>query len=248
MSTGANRLDIDFTIHWQTSWHVGSGFASAGVNRLIKRWPGTRLPYVPGSQLKGVLREACERIASAFGLAVVNPHAVDRDTQEALVRSFVPLKESDLVIDRLFGSRYCGDCLFVDNAVPVDPPLHYTIPATRTRTAVDRVTGTVLERRLFSSELADRFLQLRSAIHCRHPAGVLTQHEGGFPYEYMLLVGGLLSIDALGGDKSAGLGRCRIVIDQVRWQGREISLAECLSGLKDEWAEWLQLIRQENKG
>ncbi|NLX99914.1 MAG: hypothetical protein GXY83_27770 [Rhodopirellula sp.] len=249
------RLDLVYTIAWETRWHVGSGFDSAAADRLIRRYgseKGSRKgpPFVPGSQLKGVLRHQCERLALALGADAVDPHATSESQQRHLVQHFRPLGESELLVDRLFGSRYQGECLFVDNALPATEGTQFT--SLRTRTALDRVTGTVLERHLFTTELAEGDnVVLQGHVRARHPPGVLTVFDEGVPYEYALLIAAMLSIDSLGGDKSAGLGRCRVSIlgDQVMWNGQALSVDTVLSSFEEfadeDWAAWIREVRRE---
>ena len=244
------RLDLEYHIVWQGRWHVGSGYQSAATNRLLHRMGGVDgSPFVPGSQIKGVLRHQCERFAFALCLEATNPHAGIEEDDQKLIKHFTPLAKSTLVVDRLFGSRYQGECLFVTNAEPV-PSEEKTVTSVQPRTALDRVTGTVAEQHLFTTEFAERGVNLQGSIRARHPADVLTQYKGGFPYEYALLIAALLSLDALGGDKSAGLGRCKILLKEetLRWNSQCISLEEALQSFKDEpdgWGLMLEMLREE---
>ena len=241
------RLDLCYHIVWQGRWHVGSGYQSAVADRLLQRLPDGA-PFVPGSQVKGVLRHQCERLTLALGLKAVNPHAGTEKDEHSLVEYFKPLEKSDLMVDRLFGSRYQGECLFVTNAVPVSS--EESMSSVQARTAIDRVTGTVMEQHLFTTELTEGNVNLLGKIRARHPAGVLTQYEDGFPYEYDLLVAALLSLDALGGDKSLGLGRCKIQLEpeSLYWNGQRISLDKVLQSfqeLPEDWGEWVSTLRGE---
>ena len=249
------RLDLCYEIIWKGRWHVGSGYQSAVADRLLRRRGGVGGdPFVPGSQIKGILRHQCERFALALDLEAINPHAGPQDDQQILVKHFTPLSNSDLIIDRLFGNRYQGGCLFVTNATPVLPDKDKRT-AIQTRTAMDRVTGTVMQRHLFTTELVEGSTKLHGKIRGRHPAGVLTQDDGGFPYEYALLLFALPLIDCLGGDKSVGLGRCNIKIreESLHWNGCHISLDSALQGFQEvieEWEgaeliEWINDLRKE---
>src|SRR5258707_221613 len=151
----AQRLDVRFRIVWESDWHAGSGEGDAALDRRVRRRAGSRLPLMPGSQLKGVLRHHCERLAALLGTDVVSPHQVGREPPPELLREFGPLARSGLLIDRLFGSRYQGDCLFVDDAVPegIDATEARWRSWGQARTAIDRLTRTVGDRKLFVSEV-----------------------------------------------------------------------------------------------
>lgn len=254
------RLDVRFCVRWEAPWHVGSGQGTAWVDRLVRRRAcgqrGARLPYVPGSELKGVLRHQCERLLTALNGNFVSPHvAPGVEPPDALLEAFRPLRDSALVIDRLFGTRYQGECLFVDDALPPEsagdlPANLPTMPVGRT--SIDRLTGTARHQTLFVTEVVMAHdAVLAGRLQARHGPGVLTLKDGdsGFPMEYSLLLAGLLSIDALGGDKSAGLGCCRIEVPerQVRWNDEpKFPLSEALASFEDpEWFDWLTTIRDE---
>ena len=240
------RLDLCYEIVWKGRWHVGSGYQSAVADRLLRRMGGVNgEPFVPGAQIKGLLRHQCERLALALGLEAINPHTVTPDDEKDLVTHFTPLTNSELIVDRLFGSRYQGECLFVTNAMPVSSDDVKNKVVVQTRTAMDRVTGTVMEQHLFTTELVEDNINLRGKIRGRHPAGVLTQYDGDFPfpYEYALLVAGILSLETLGGDKSTGLGRCEVKLaeDKLCWNGDPIDQNNALQSFQDlgeEWGEW----------
>ena len=244
------RLDLSYNITWEGRWHVGSGYQSATADRLLRRFGGVDgAPFVPGSQIKGVLRYQCERLALALGLEAVNPHTGIEEDEKNLVTHFKPLTKSTLVIDRLFGTRYQGECLYLTNAVPVLPK-ERTVTSVQPRTALDRVTGTVMEQHLFTTEFSEGNASLQGTIRARHPAGVLTQYEDGFPYEYALLLVSLLSLDTLGGDKSTGLGRCKIQFKEntLFWNRKHISSEEILQSFRaepDEWVLMLEMLREE---
>ena len=235
------RLDFSYDIIWEGRWHVGSGYQSAAADRLLRRFGGVDgVPFVPGSQIKGVLRYQCEQLALALGFEAINPHDGIREDNQKLITHFTPLAKSTLIVDRLFGTRYQGECLYVTNAEPNDK----TATAVKTRTAMDRLTGTVMEQHLFTTEIAEGHRNLKGSIRARHPAGVLTQYKDEFPYEYVFLLVSLLSLDRLGGDKSTGLGRCKIQIqeDTLLWNREQFSLDEVLQSFTDEHDDWCVML------
>lgn len=237
------RLDLCYEIVWKGRWHIGSGYQSAVADRLLRRMGGVRGdPFVPGSQLKGVLRSQCEQLALALDLEAINPHAATWDDEQNLLDHFTPLANSKLIVDRLFGSRYQGECLFVTNAMPVASDVENKA-VVQTRTAMDRATGTVMEQHLFTTELVEGEINLRGKIRGRHPAEILTQYDDGFPYEYALLVAGILSLETIGSDKSTGLGRCQVNLEEetLHWNGNPIKQHDALQSfqvLNEEWGMW----------
>lgn len=245
------RLDITFHIRWESAWHVGSGLGTETVDRLIRRRavPGQPrgVPFVPGSQIKGVLRHQCQRLLATFDAPVESPHVLGPGPRRAVLDNFRPLAESKLFIDRLFGSRFEGDCLYVEDALPLENP--GTIE-TRSQTAIDRVTGGARDQTLYTSEVVNGTDSVfHGRLKARHAPGVLTQDDGGFPMEYALLVAGLLDIEFFGGNKSAGLGRCQIEIpgNVIRWNDdRTFSVAQALHCFHDEeWWDLVTLCREE---
>ena len=112
-----------------------------------------------------------------------------------------------------------------------------------------------MEHHLFTTELVEAEINLRGRIRGRHPTGVLTQYDGGFPYEYALLLFALPLLDCLGGDKSVGLGRCNIKIkeESLLWNGCHISLDKALQNFQEAIIElegedligWINDLREE---
>ena len=237
------RLDIRYRISWKGRWHVGSGYGTAAADRLQQR-SGDGAPFVPGSQVKGALRHHCEQLAAALGVDTVDPHSGAESGDRSLVKHFRPLGKSGLLIDRLFGTRYQGECMFVTNALPAERDTQHT-PSVAARTAIDRVTGTVMDQHLFTTETVEAGGDLRGSIRARHPAGVLTQDGEGFPHEYSLLVAGLLTLETLGGDKGVGLGRCGIEIESLCWNDEPTTIETARASFQEsDWADMIDLLRE----
>jgi CRISPR/Cas system CSM-associated protein Csm3 (group 7 of RAMP superfamily) len=246
------RLNVSYQFVWDGDWHVGSGFGSATVDRTVRRRAAPKgkrgEPYVPGSQIKGVLRHHCERLVATFDGHIVSPHALGGFPVD-LVTNFRPLARSGLLIDRLFGTRYEGSCFFVEDAVAAPDADWPARP--HSRTSIDRVSGTARDQTLFVTEVvAGRGRALRGHIQARHPKGALTRDGDGFPFEYALLLAGLLTLDSLGGDKSTGLGRCRVAIDEtgLKWNGAPLLLVEALTSFDEaDWLLLVEMVREANR-
>lgn len=243
----AQRLDVPFSLLMEQRWHVGSGFGTASVDQLVmKRRTGQNHAlnaFVPGAQLKGVFRHECECLAATLGFPVVSPHSLNEGSSANLIPGFQPLQASPYLIDRLFGTRYQGECMFVDDAMPVT---RNTPTRPFTRTAMDRATGTARQQTLHAMEVTESCgLKLKARLRARHSPGVLTQDGGSLPFEYALLIAGMLQVQALGGMRSSGLGRCTIQIDQLFWNGGELTVEAALKSFEEhDWKLLLDMIRE----
>lgn len=76
-------------LHAQTAIHPGSGTALGVVDLPVQRERHTQWPIIPGSSLKGVLRDCCRRY-------VEGERGEDADSDDALVTAFgPPTQEAD---------------------------------------------------------------------------------------------------------------------------------------------------------
>lgn len=235
------HLDIKIKIIPSHSWHIGSGMGRADVNRLTLK-DGLNRPYIPGSHLKGILRQSCENLAETIGLDVVSPHQTDH------VESFTSSQKTIYIIDRLFGSRFEGGKLFCrstywsgDAETTFYERAHITA---QPRTAIDRALQTSKAKHLFQTEYVhDGFFS--TCITGRHSCLTVVQ-EGDWPLEYALLLGGLCLLDRMGGDKTHGKGRIEIVIDEILFNGEVVSLETALEPLaEEEMSLWISMQREE---
>ena len=132
-------LEVNFKITPLQFWHVGAGLGSAHIHRKILR-DGIGRPYIPGSHLKGILRQKCEDLAETLGLPIVDPNAKED------LKGFIDPKTTIFLIDRLFGSRYEGEHLFVRPAYWLDDGqteyYERSFIMEQARTAMDRALGT----------------------------------------------------------------------------------------------------------
>ena len=170
------------------------------------------------------------------------------------MQTFTPASLSPLLIDRLFGSRYSGECLFFSNAQPAkNRPGELPVVM---RNSIDRATGTAAAQKLFSTEIvpSNSYLLL-GEIEAVHHEKQLTPSgaSGAFPYEYSLLVAAFQMTEALGGDRSTGRGRVVPMIESIRWRSPDRQVWEDLSvddALKpiaddDDLATLIEMAREE---
>lgn len=236
-----HELIVLYELELMGRWHVGSGFRRGLVDHTVKtrklRHHGVvaTVPVIPGSAIKGSLRHRCEQIAQACGLDWQDPHVVAADA----VAAFVPLHRSGLIVDRLFGTRYQGNCLFVSDCQWTGDyygPAHLDMT---NRVTIDRGLGTAREQRLFSAEYLEAVSSLQGRIDAFHREGELELLDA-FPFEYALLLGGLTTLDRLGGHRAVGMGRAATRITKVVYNGAEIA--------ERTWAECLELLELYGEG
>lgn len=220
-------LRVRYRLHLESSWHVGNGLEEGAVDRAVQR-DGRGLPFVPGSALKGLLRDEADRLAQALDLPLVSPHA--RDHGPALA---VALERLPFPVLRLFGTPVHGERAFVsdatlDESAMADAPEHllYAVP----RVAMDRRMRRARTRHLFSTQVCDRVV-LNGSLETCHTTGELTdllpKTDGDsrapavkgvdlpWPFEWALLAGAMSALGAIGGDRSLGRGRCRVEVLEV---------------------------------
>ena len=232
-----HKLKIDMKVFFSNRWHIGSGIGSPVVDRLTIKDP-MRQPYIPGSTLKGVVRHVCEKLAQALKFETTDPH------DETNIASFCSAEKTPYVVDRLFGSRFEGEKLFFRDAVIKEefyPPSYTSVIA---RTCIDRVTGTAKEKALFNTEYIEK-IPLSATITGIHSQ--LTVENDSFPIEYSLLVAALKCCIAIGGDKSTGKGALDIFIENICYNGRDVSTDNALAVFKEEpeFADNYKLLRGE---
>ncbi|MDM8525793.1 RAMP superfamily CRISPR-associated protein [Desulfococcaceae bacterium HSG8] len=73
-----HNLKLKLTISFKSKWHAGSGEGGFLLDRLIRK-DARNLPYIPGSTLKGVVRENCEKLSRTLGFPEpLDPHETEK--------------------------------------------------------------------------------------------------------------------------------------------------------------------------
>lgn len=218
-------INIDYQIQFETPFHLGTGLRRGLLDRSVCRDVDDYL-YIPGSTLKGVLREKCEQLARLFDLRAVSPH----NDQEAMMAYF---SDNTDIVDRIFGSRYKPGELYFDNATLIAEDkeffnsqrdsqqtskryIHLQTEA-RTQTSISRVLGTVREQALFQSEFGIKTLCFDGQINGHLEGFPIDIDKNPWSYSLLLLVAGLYANDLIGANKSTGMGRysCQILALEV---------------------------------
>jgi len=212
------------TIQLKSDLHIGSGFGFARIidNMSVEDEEG--LAYVPGSTIKGKLRSVCKKIVLTLGdKAFLN-------NEEKICQSFASTKGQEglckhieqkhrCVICRLFGSPFAeGKLLFTDakldevHAEEIRVLLKInrfhisTQNEVRTNVKVSRTRKLAEDGHLFVSENVRKSLVFTGLLYIKEPLS---------SDEEMLLHYGLKALTHLGGQKSRGLGRVEMKLEEV---------------------------------
>lgn len=237
-------INIDYHIKFETPFHFGTGLRRNLLDRTVSRDANGYL-YVPGSTLKGVLRERCEQIARLVGLRAVSPH----DGQKAIA-SF---SNNIDIVDRIFGSRYKPGGLYFDNATMIKDHqdffdsneisqkyLHLQTEE-RTQTSISRVLGTVREQALFQSEFGIKTLCFAGRIY-GYLEGFHLENNA-WSYSLLLLVAGFCANDRIGASKSTGMGKYDCDIRRIKVNNKTIEVADLLKSLSE--LEYYEIVQED---
>ncbi len=210
-----HNIRLDLTLCFKSKWHAGSGESSFLTDRLIRMDAQDR-PYIPGSTLKGVIRESCEKLSRTLGF----PSPLDPHKTEEFSEAFAPLNTLQSPVDRIFGNKYqSGNLFFRDARLEGEPP--YRSLKEQTRICKYRKLGTARDQHLFSTQYAAP-MTFKTRID-GYNDDLVCLYEGEPPFAYCLLISGIMAVDRLGGDKSTGKGQIEISFDSVRYNGEEFS-------------------------
>lgn len=115
MTTVTEQIRLDYRLMFDSPFHFGTGLRRGLIDRTVVR-DHQKLLIVPGTTLKGVVRERCEQLSEIFNLNVVEPH----DTRNAELRVHEARIDDPDIITRIFGSRFLAGPLFFDDAPLAD--------------------------------------------------------------------------------------------------------------------------------
>ncbi len=190
------ELVIGITLTVDTALSVGAG-GSGGVlaDKAIVRNRFNQL-VLPGSQLKGRLRHACEVIARSQGLKVC-----DSPRAETMCPQSVEVEEPPCPICALFGSPAQPSPLQFADLICEEP---VEIPAIRPGASINRSRRTVEEQRLFFVETSPPAMLMH--FHAARAIIGWLSDDGKAESRVKLLLAGLELIQSWGSGKSRGLG------------------------------------------
>ncbi|NNJ13659.1 hypothetical protein EKD04_025365 [Chloroflexales bacterium ZM16-3] len=232
-----DRIDVQYRLHFTSPFHFGTGLRAGLVHRAVAR-QRDGMPYVPGSTLKGVLRDQATQIAAVLGVAARTPHPLGDDD----VGEFAP--RSDIVA-RIFGSRVAPGEVFFDDALlcaedrdfltignPRRPRLAISPTEARTQVSMSRRTGTARRGLLFTSEYGVGQLSFDGGIYGHVPrVPMVSAPERS--YTLTLLLAAVFSLERIGANTSAGAGRVTCSIRSLTVNGAAADADAYMGDLSD---------------
>jgi CRISPR/Cas system CSM-associated protein Csm3 (group 7 of RAMP superfamily) len=233
MPPRVDRLHIQYELLFTTPFHMGTGLRRGLVHRAVSRNREGFL-FIPGSTIKGNARERSEQIARLFDLETREPHV-----EGANLAGF---SQSIQIVDTVFGSRtYPGTLWFDDASLCEEDQALFETPSQgmtaryrefqvepRTRVSMSRLTGSSRSGQLFTSEYGLAGLRFHGLIRGVLSGFPLSDERANASYTLLLLLMGLLAIDRLGSNRSAGAGSCQTSILELRVNGQEQSVDSLL--------------------
>lgn len=250
--TERNVIALHYTLRFGSAFHCGSGLSNGLIDRSVVRNREQYL-YIPGSTIKGVIRESCEQIARLY-LSTEHKQAV-RDPHNEW-QAIEALHGQPDIVERLFGSRCYESSLFFDNAVLESESRQLVTDAaeryqhlqcnSRTQTRLSRRTRVVQEHALFTSEFGLSALRFDGAIHgvVEGIPNDLSDLPGPFPL--FLLIPGVLATTRLGANRSTGMGCCRFDITTLTVGGQSVKYEAYCDAEALETLDCYRDAREEN--
>ncbi|OPX38179.1 MAG: hypothetical protein B1H11_04875 [Desulfobacteraceae bacterium 4484_190.1] len=216
---------ITISIHFLSGYAVQSGYGLAGIldNTITKDDKG--LPYIPGTTLKGVIREACEEIAL---LKRHRPYETVIEEMKNITKNGGDLKDPNVYgpITRLFGTPFIPSALEFHSAYlkkhGMDPAtrefIRKSVSWNESHTSISYATGTAKKDHLFSMEVASPDFDHPDYIFCFDivPAAGLVDND-----LLSLLFCGIRLVDHIGSGKTRGKGLVKMEIP-AKYAGKSI--------------------------
>ncbi len=241
------RIAITYQLTFESAFHFGTGLRDGLVHRGGARDAAGFLD-VPGSTLKGVLRDRCGQLARLFGLKTCALHTED----------WGEISPDIGIVERIFGTRFHPGRMYFDDAQMIDDDRklfefkknNETLKSKfrawqtekRTQVSLSRLTRTANQGMLYTSEYGIKGLRFEGQI-----VGVLTgfalAKDRPGTYSLLLLLTGLGTLDRIGGNKSTGAGQIECTVTQLAVGDQDVDSDVLLDQLEN--LEYYELESEE---
>lgn len=198
------KIDIHLRLELASGLHIGTGYGLAGYLDARTLTGSNGHPLIAGSSLKGRLRFYADQLL---------PGRPDEEKAPLVTLFGKENQEGCLFFGDLHLAKAWQDLAAQSGGRSAPPGL---LTQRRTNVMLSRLRGVALERRLFTVEAAAPHLTFEGEISGVLPDSgrVLTIDGRSLPQDLALLVAACYAFTHLGGRKSRGLGRGRLVIEQ----------------------------------
>lgn len=210
----------------------GAGVGRRGIDLTFVR-DGHGRPYIPGSTLKGNIREKCTELCQALGLSLTRHHN----------GRFTHLYYQAW-LNAIFGIPAQQDVLAVFSDAKLSSVGHSGAEPNHTesirkRVQIDRRLGRPRHQSLFDTVYALRET-MEGGIWCWRPLNQDTQDPA-----LALLLGGLCMLSYVGGHRSTGAGSVVAQIQEIRLSPDPYGLAE-KGSLREQMAFLMEPLASES--
>lgn len=232
-----SKLLITATLVFDTGWRVGSGREGQTLSDLGVLLDVTGMPVLPGSSLKGKLRNTCEQLAGILGMSacMLNADASgvrcvsDVDLYKELRSDYAStfdqgpgstqrrlawIEQNTCDVCKLFGSPVQRGRLRVADGILLDWP---GVIEVRDGVVIDRDSRTAAEGLKYDYETVPAGTKFRICIELENPTSKELALIGAALFEWS-------SGSSLGGFVSRGLGRFHL--EQIELKGVDLSNPE----------------------
>lgn len=225
MKREKNKVRIGYRLEMLSRFFCGTGYAYGLTDRTVQK-DGEGYLVIPGSTLKGIIRENCEKVVQLAEGQAPDPHG-----EKSAMYAFT----SPGVIEDIFGSRFQEGTLYFDPArLGEDYKALFDGESEKkrylasqvqlmTQASLDRRTGTAKKQALFTSEFGPGGLVFQGEILGSLGGYSLGEVEPGRAGtdSLLLLLAGLYLVERVGGDGSRGAGKCLLEVESLTVDGEE---------------------------
>jgi len=227
------RYVVEGVIINETPLHIGAGREEFGAtdNPIIRDISG--MPYIPGSSLKGVIRNIVEQYLRSKGEYVCDVFISDEEREKLESEG----KEPCLVC-RIFGNTRLASHVRVFDARPLNGKMDNI--GSRTFTAINRILGVVNSGSLFDMEYVEPGSKFRFKMIIDN-IDLLGDDPRADPLLYVLCI--MINVGfQVGGRKSIGFGH--IKLEKGSFSVKKFSVKDGKLVLEDVTADVLKRLEE----